>query len=306
VATFSGALTASDPATTTRLNRSGTQSTCAAPNVQQVIGAGTYHYDAYPVASLINEPACLTAAENAMTCASSGATAPIQDAAYLDSFDPTNPAVNEISTDQASPNPTGTLPFTAPGGHDIVFVVNSSDHDGLCPGYAITLTANRPWATQLPVVTARSSALNATDATYTAAVDTLARSWVRCSQTGSNCSPTGSTGTSYTPTAADSGHTLRFRNTATNSDGTSTTDSLPVSPTLPPPPPPPASGPTTTVPGPTTTVPGPTRIVPGPTRTITYRERTVCKTKKVRIRVHGKTRRVKRPKCRKLLVKTVR
>jgi hypothetical protein len=50
--------------------------------------------------------------------------------------------------------------------------------------------------------------------------------WLRCSGNGGNCDAiSGSTGTQYQLTAADDGHTLRFRVTATNSDGSSTAQS---------------------------------------------------------------------------------
>lgn len=46
-------------------------------------------------------------------------------------------------------------------------------------------------------------------------------SWLRCDTGGNNCAPiSGATGTQYTLSTSDDGHTIRFRVAATNADGT--------------------------------------------------------------------------------------
>jgi hypothetical protein len=46
------------------------------------------------------------------------------------------------------------------------------------------------------------------------------QAWLRCASNGGNCGPiSGATGTQYQLSADDDGHTIRFRVTATNSDG---------------------------------------------------------------------------------------
>jgi hypothetical protein len=51
-------------------------------------------------------------------------------------------------------------------------------------------------------------------------VNTYAYAWLRCNNNGIGCNPiSGATGTQYTLTAADDGHRIRFRVTATNADG---------------------------------------------------------------------------------------
>ena len=63
---------------------------------------------------------------------------------------------------------------------------------------------------------------------------TVQRRWRRCDAAGATCSDIpGATGMTYTVTDADLGHTLRFRNIATDPDGTSTSDSLFVEPFIP-------------------------------------------------------------------------
>jgi hypothetical protein len=50
--------------------------------------------------------------------------------------------------------------------------------------------------------------------------------WLRCATNGGNCSTIGgATGTQYALTSADEGHTVRFRVTASNGDGSSTAQS---------------------------------------------------------------------------------
>lgn len=49
--------------------------------------------------------------------------------------------------------------------------------------------------------------------------------WEQCDGGGGNCTPNGATATSYTPTADDTGHTLRVKVTATNGAGSTTAES---------------------------------------------------------------------------------
>ncbi len=52
--------------------------------------------------------------------------------------------------------------------------------------------------------------------------------WLRCDKNGGSCAAiSGADGTQYTLTSADEGHTLRFRVTASNSDGSTTATSAP-------------------------------------------------------------------------------
>ena len=60
------------------------------------------------------------------------------------------------------------------------------------------------------------------------------RRWRRCDTAGANCSDIpGATGATYTVTDADLGHTIRFRNDATDVDATNTSDSAFVEPFIP-------------------------------------------------------------------------
>jgi hypothetical protein len=60
---------------------------------------------------------------------------------------------------------------------------------------------------------------------------TVTRQWVRCDPEGEDClAIAGATGATYTLVPADAGHTVRFSNTATNSEGSVTSASTAVGP----------------------------------------------------------------------------
>jgi hypothetical protein len=73
------------------------------------------------------------------------------------------------------------------------------------------------------------------DGTQTSITDT----WEDCDSTGANCSPNGASGTTYTLTAADVGHTLQVVETAANAANESATASSAVTSVVAAPPPPP-------------------------------------------------------------------
>jgi hypothetical protein len=62
--------------------------------------------------------------------------------------------------------------------------------------------------------------------TWTNNPTSYAYSWLRCGGGGGNCDTiSGANGTTYTLTSSDDGHTIRFRVTATNADGSTTATS---------------------------------------------------------------------------------
>jgi hypothetical protein len=64
--------------------------------------------------------------------------------------------------------------------------------------------------------------------TWTNSPTSYAYSWLRCNTGGGGCDAIGgANGTTYTLAAADDGHTVRFRVTATNADGSTTATSAP-------------------------------------------------------------------------------
>jgi hypothetical protein len=77
------------------------------------------------------------------------------------------------------------------------------------------------------------STLTATNATFTVpggagALSAVSGQWMRCNAAGEKCSPiAGATGTTYTPTAEDQRHAIVFRDTVSDSDGTTSVESPP-------------------------------------------------------------------------------
>ncbi|HEX8104778.1 MAG TPA: VCBS repeat-containing protein [Solirubrobacteraceae bacterium] len=73
--------------------------------------------------------------------------------------------------------------------------------------------------------------LVATAASFSGWQNSVARAWLRCDATGGGCTAIDTADATddadYTPTSADSGHTLRLRETASNSLGTARTTSAP-------------------------------------------------------------------------------
>ncbi len=95
---------------------------------------------------------------------------------------------------------------------------------------ALISPSTPPANTALPAVSGTatdSGTLGTTDGSWSGSAPfTFTRQWRRCDSAGSNCSNIpGATGASYSPVAADLGHRLRVRVTATNSADTATADS---------------------------------------------------------------------------------
>jgi hypothetical protein len=68
--------------------------------------------------------------------------------------------------------------------------------------------------------------LTASDGTWSNSPTGFAYQWLRCNGGGNKCTPIGgATQKTYTATAADAGHALRVRVTATNADGSASADS---------------------------------------------------------------------------------
>ncbi|HZQ02964.1 MAG TPA: hypothetical protein VFA88_02980 [Gaiellaceae bacterium] len=109
-------------------------------------------------------------------------------------------------------------------------------------------SAAAPSNTAPPVVSGTpqvGSALTTTNGTWTGAPTSYSYAWSRCDETGGSCATiSGATAQSYTLKQVDAGNTLRVTVTATNSDGSASSTSVPsaVITTAPAPPAPPATG----------------------------------------------------------------
>ena len=97
--------------------------------------------------------------------------------------------------------------------------------------------------TYFGVAPIQGTSISATAGTWSGSPPiTFAYRWEQCDAGGNNCSLAGGTASTYVPTAADVGHTLRVRVTATNVAGSTSAESEPTrvvrgllpSPVLPP------------------------------------------------------------------------
>lgn len=119
------------------------------------------------------------------------------------------------------------------GAHDVALkVINPSNNVAVVDEHTVT-TVNAPTFTAPPTIsgggvvgqtlTAASGSMNSDAAAGTVATG---GQWLSCDATGVNCAPiAGANGPSYTVAASDASHTIRYRESATNDDGSSTADS---------------------------------------------------------------------------------
>ena len=117
---------------------------------------------------------------------------------------------------------------TDPNGTWSLYVFDDAGGDsGDIEGWSLRIVVAAP-TTAAPTIT--GSAVNNRTLTLHAGATTGASStsfqWLRCDATGAACVPiAGATGTTYTLTSADIGHTIRVRQTATGSGGVASADS---------------------------------------------------------------------------------
>ena len=154
--------------------------------------------------------------------------------AYGGAYDPASPVTGRVA-DIGHATGTPLYSYVA-GGRTTSNVVVHETSSACASGYNLVLTSNRPWATTAPQIAgtpAIGTAVTGGDAGW---LDTpsVARQWVRCDMAGEQCGDIpGATGAAYTVTDADLGHTLRFRNAATDGSGTSSSQSVYVEPYIP-------------------------------------------------------------------------
>jgi hypothetical protein len=137
---FNGSIAASDPTQTGRLGRDGVISSCAAakPSPGLVVASGARHYDSYTYTNSSGSGECVTVG----LTQTSGTLGELFTAAYLGSFNPSDPSVNYLADPGTSPgalNTPVTYAFFLPAGQTVVVVVHEVDPDG-CIGCNYTLT----------------------------------------------------------------------------------------------------------------------------------------------------------------------
>jgi hypothetical protein len=211
-------------------NRDGVVSACAGqaapktPTETNTSGSGQrFDYAVFGFTSSIQEPACVTV--QFQTACTSGNDRMLSET-YSPSYDPNNIRVNWIADLGDYIADGSSYSFLVPPGVSFRTVIDEGFSPGGCAGVTGTWTSDRPWAFNRPFI----DGVPALDQTLKAEQDvwvqspTVEKQWVRCDAAGTSCADIpGATAPQYTPTGGDLGHTLRVRETATDSDGASTT-----------------------------------------------------------------------------------
>lgn len=214
-----------------RLVRDAVPSTCASPKTNPAVlsASQSFRYRNHTLASVLREPVCVTVTLST-SCTGSNE---IFSASY-GTFVPSDPTANYLADLGTSPPGATSYSFTVGAEGRWGTVVHEVVSGAGCSGYTITFASRGPWATSRPAITgsaALGSVLTATDAVWREA-PSVQRRWMRCSAAA--CAEIlGATGPTYTVSADDLGSTLRVRSTATDADGTTSTESASVQPYIP-------------------------------------------------------------------------
>jgi hypothetical protein len=146
VTTITGSITMADTTQVGRLGRDDFASTCALVKTCPGVTADTNprHYDAYQFRNDTGAPACVTVRLDTQ-CNFENNTS-IFSAAYLGSYDPTNPCTNYLADMGYSPPALNAYQFTVPAGATYVVVVNEVNPNTGCGSYTLSVSCG----TRLP------------------------------------------------------------------------------------------------------------------------------------------------------------
>jgi hypothetical protein len=210
-----------DPAHAGELNPLFLGSSCAAPKTAPAtMGNEVFFNDLFDTTSLVNEPACLSVAMETHC-----AMGPL--AVYSPAFAPETSLQQNYVADDGR---TGRLSYTlAPGATTQTVATLEEPLQPFCSTYTLVIGAETPFATARPAVSGaaiQGLPMTTTEGEWSGS-PAFARSWLRCDAAGDACEAIGgATGTTYTLAAADIGHRLRSRVTATQ-HGSASADSAP-------------------------------------------------------------------------------
>jgi hypothetical protein len=134
------------------------------------------------------------------------------------------------STSGAMTFDTATL---SDGAHQLQLVISDAAGNTTVAYDGQITTQNAPTAGGVPTISGtpvEGQQLTGTDTTFTsqqsAGTAQITTAWLRCDSQGNNCQPiAGANTASYTLTAQDVGATMRYRDTATNNDGSTSAQS---------------------------------------------------------------------------------
>ena len=202
-----GKLESGDTSESGSLGATGAASRCGATTpFPGVMDNNDHFYDSFTVTSLVNEDACVWVAQQE-TCLGNLVV-------YSPAFVPTDLGRNFTATDDG----TRSLSFTLASGSTAEAIIVEQGTFHLCGSYHLVIGSDAPFATQRPELAGpatEGAPETSTNGGWTGA-PAFAVAWRRCDDNGEGCAPIdGASGPAYTPTAADVGHRLRSRVTAT-------------------------------------------------------------------------------------------
>ena len=218
VETHDGRLQSGDTSESGSIGLTGVPSRCGTSTAfPGSMDNNDHFFDTFTLTSLVNESACVWVARQ------EGCLGNL--VVYSPTFVPTDLARNFTASDDG----TGALSYAlAPAASAEATIVESGTFH-LCGSYSLVIGSDAPFASARPVL--GDSATEGVPVTTTngawSGAPAFAAAWLRCDQDGNSCVPIdGANASSYTPTAADVGHRLRSRVTATEGKSLSA-DSLP-------------------------------------------------------------------------------
>jgi hypothetical protein len=188
-----------------------------------IVTADQVEYKKHTFRSNIQEPTCVTV----MLSTSCTGNNEVMSETYSPAYDPNSIAANWIADLGNSPPAASTYEFSLAPGAQFETVIDERSPTGGCTGVTTTWTSDRPWAFSRPFihgVPAVGQALTDEQDTWVES-PSVERQWLRCDSAGANCAEiAGATASTYTPSDADVGRTLSVRETATDGQGTSTSE----------------------------------------------------------------------------------
>src|SRR5829696_2724572 len=217
-------------------NRDAVVSACSGqlaqktPTFTNTTGSGQqFDYAVFGFGSNVEEPVCVTVQ---FTTACTASNELMLSETYSPAYDPTQITANWIADLGEYITNGSSYSFVVAPGVSFQTVIDEGVSPGQCAGVTATWTSDRPWAFSRPFidgVPALGRPLKA-DADVWVQTPSVQRQWLRCDPAGANCTDiAGATGSEYQPTGPDLGNTIRVRESATDSDGTSTSLSQPTS-----------------------------------------------------------------------------
>jgi hypothetical protein len=213
-----------DSAFTGRLGFTPGESRCESPQAAPpASGSESRFYDVFGVTSLINEPACLWIAQIPR---SDGLLCGVLFALYSPEFHPADLQAGYVGDDPSGIAFSATL---AAGASAQAIVYDDGFFHSGCQ-YGLMIGSDAPFATARPQVTGTAAASSPVTTTTGGwdGTPAFAYGWRRCDASGGGCVPIdGATSSTYTPTGADVGSTLRSRVTATRGGRSASSDSAP-------------------------------------------------------------------------------